>query len=1079
MFRVFQSNRTEHLARELGSQYSGRLSASDALLPRPEVILTQSTGMAEWLKQYFARQTGIAANLEFTFPGSFIWRLYSELVEPGLKPSSAFTRPRMAWRLARMMEELAESFPDARRYLEEKKGDPQLRRLQLAESVADLFDQYLLYRPDWIAAWEAGRQAGLPGEDWMSSWWRQLLEDCRQDPAAQHRVQLDLLLEERLPELSAWPESLPANISVFGISSLAPAHLQTLSRIAPWCSIDIYLLNPCQHYWGSILPEKTRSRRIARQLAAGKGLAEEFYWMLGNPLLANCGRQGREFIDLLLDLNADFTDLFEEPKPVSALGFLQREILEMECAGEIDLPNAPADPKGQFILDSRDRSLSCHVCWSPLREVEVLHQAILHEMTNTDIRPDEILVMMPNVSTYAAAIEAVFNGEDPVPFSMVEQPIEQSSGLVSHLLYLLNLSSSRFTASEILDLLQFPAVRRKLNLEDSEELAEIRRWTGANGIRQGLAGESPAETVQSWQAGLQRLWLGYAMGGSPRPMYQGLLAADELHESQIPILEKLQTFIDILAEWTGCLQNKKGQSADAWKKSLTSLLNNLYEPEGSDRESLNIIESAAANLAEEVAESGFTEPLGGAAFRYRLTTLIRQNQQSHRFLSRGVTFCGLTPMRSIPVRMLCLLGLNDQDFPGTDVHSAIDLMRQSPPRPGDRSRRQDDRFLFLESLLSVRERLHLGYSARSGDRNSEPTPSTLLAELLDYAARAFRTPDGTSPLDQLVVEHPLQPFSTRYFADNPVQPSWSDTWYRTADAWQEARGQKKPMPTLEPDAGEASPELKSELDIEQLARFLAAPQRWYLEEVLDARFTTFTEVLQDEPPFDISGLANYQLEQLAIEELLLGVSGEELTRRLLASGHTLAGEAGRQQAEQLLQAAEPLVEKVLQLRKEEAEWIRLDLDLSGTRLTGQLRVHGKNRVRFRPLRFRPQHLVSEWACHLACNAGDKNITTHLLATKTSYLMYPLAGELAREHLQLLVQLYAKGQVQPAAFFPATALFEFRGDSKVKEISSANASSEELEKFEVRRFFTEPTGEREYEYWSSRIASALLKHLDNN
>src|SRR5690606_9535507 len=106
---------------------------------------------------------------------------------------------------------------------------------------------------------------------------------------------------------------------------------------------------------------------------------------------------------------------------------------------------------------------------------------------------------------------------------------------------------------------------------------------------------------------------------------------------------------------------------------------------------------------------------------------------------------------------------NDGDYPRPRAPAHFDLT-ENDYRPGDRSRRDDDRYLFLEALLSARERFYLSWVGRSVVDNAESPPSVLVAQLRDHLADVLHSESGyDNVLEQLTTEHPLQGFSREYF----------------------------------------------------------------------------------------------------------------------------------------------------------------------------------------------------------------------------------------------------------------------------------------------------------------------------
>ena len=152
MLRVYHSNRLDVLE-ALMEFIVERERLDDPF--EPEMILVQSTGMAQWLQMTLSQKFGIAANIDFPLPASFIWDMFVRVL-PEIPKESAFNKQSMSWKLMTLLPQLLEreDFTLLRHYLTD---DSDKRKLfQLSSKAADLFDQYLVYRPEWLTRWEAG-----------------------------------------------------------------------------------------------------------------------------------------------------------------------------------------------------------------------------------------------------------------------------------------------------------------------------------------------------------------------------------------------------------------------------------------------------------------------------------------------------------------------------------------------------------------------------------------------------------------------------------------------------------------------------------------------------------------------------------------------------------------------------------------------------------------------------------------------------------------------------------------------------------------------------------------------------------
>ena len=265
-------------------------------------------------------------------------------------------------------------------------GDPQLRCYQLSAQITDLFDQYLVYRPDWISQWEAepiqtsSKTSSQTSRQhsWQPALWRLL----RASSTEAHRADLHQQLLQLLAGLDERPARLPERLAIFGLSALPPIHLATFQALGQWLDVDIYFLNPCAHYWGDIVSEKDLARRSIRAATGrtpGTRLTDDDYLEVGNPLLASMGKQGREFFELLLENDAVVShEQFTARPGTNALAGLQNDILNLEFGGQFgSAADNGGSLAGSLTVQAGDRSIQIHSCHSKLREIEVLLDQLL------------------------------------------------------------------------------------------------------------------------------------------------------------------------------------------------------------------------------------------------------------------------------------------------------------------------------------------------------------------------------------------------------------------------------------------------------------------------------------------------------------------------------------------------------------------------------------------------------------------------------------------------------------------------------------------------------------------------------
>ena len=963
-FMVIQGNQLEQLRQLIVDWFN-----QTPLAPlENEVILVQSNGIAQWLKLALAKDSnnassdidsgiGISAALDVTLPARFLWRCYQAILE-NLPSASPFDKAPLTWRLMRILHQINqlpetdaqyELYQPLRQFMAE---DQDQRRLyQLAAQLSDLFDQYQVYRSDWLSAWSENRDE-LPdglrdlireipqGQEWQPALWRQLIQDIeqqielwetqclisKQDELSGGIINNSLINKELLSRsnihqafivrakqlfIKQRPKKLPRRVIVFGISSLPQQMLEALEAISHLTQVVLCVHNPCQHFWGDLIEGKELFRQNYKRMQAKelpKGVSEEDMHLYGHPLLAAWGKQGRDYIRLLdeRDERSQYEthfnqanlkiDLFESPveslPDQSEPGLLQQiqdDIFELRPISERRSLACELQP-------AQDTSLVFHIAHSPLREVEILYDQLLAEFNRANgglgldakqkLRPRDILVMVPDINRYAPHIKAVFGRISPddknrfIPFAISDQGQRHSNPMMAGLETLFRLPESRINVSDVLTLLEVPALANRLGINQND-LPKLKQWIEGANIRWGLDHQHRAPfgipedlTQNSWYFGLKRMLLGYMNGTTE---WHEIEPYSEIGGLEAALIGPLAQLIQLLDHYNRLLS--KDHPPKIWAQLIQQMIADFFQASNAqDTTLLTNLTLALENWLAACELAALEQTLPLFAVRESLLTGIDQPSLTQKFLGGSVNFATLMPMRAIPFKQVYLLGMNDGDYPRSRKPTDFDLMA-SDYRPGDRSRREDDRYLFLEAMLSAREKLYISWVGRSIRDNTERPPSVLVGQLRDHIAAGWhlagevkperlneRRESGERLLDALTTEHPLQPFSKNYFADNrnPRLFTYASEWRQMHNPQESAQqelslqAQTAALPFVLPEGG---------LNLKQLSDFLKNPVKFFYHHRLKVNFFAEDLTSADEERFGFNALEQWQLTHQMISEL--------------------------------------------------------------------------------------------------------------------------------------------------------------------------------------------------------------------
>ena len=1056
MFHLYQSNRLEILLELLAAVVEQPLDSPLA----PETVIVQSKGMGRWISLRLAEKQGICANIRFPLPASFLWQLLCDVLGD-LPGRSAYAPETLTWRVMDWLSDARnlEQAPRLQHYLNCSDG---LRQFELARRIADVLDQYLVYRPDWIEAWERGELRRLgPDEDWQARLWRDLSAPHRE----RHRVRLVAELQQHLKSAKA-PSLLPERIVLFGISSLPPVFLDVIKALARRIEVCLFVLNPCREEWGSIRDNVEISR-----LAGDKPLGE-LHLGLGNPLLASLGKQGREFFD---DLLADFPEvnsLFDdgEDLPRTILHTVQRDMLNL-----IDRTGAAKQS-----ISPDDRSLQIHICHSRMREVEVLRDQLLAMLdADPDLEPGDIAVLTPDISAYAPHIEAVFaarEGAPPIPFGIADRALTGERPILEIFLRLLDLPTARFEAEWVLDFLEYPAIRRRFELSEGD-ISPIHNWVRAAAIRWGrdaahkAALGLPPESHHTWREGLSRLLLGYALPQAAAedgvPLFEALLPYDDIEGRLALSLGRFAEFVEALMQCGDKMSVNRPLAA--WTDTLTEMIERLFLPE--KEEDLDAMQQLrdALDLLGELAESAdFEKPVSHRIVKSWLSKQLSQATGGSGFLTGGVTFCTMVPMRSLPFKVICLLGLDDGAFPRQQRPAGFDLIG-SNPRRGDRSRRLDDRYLFLETILSARRTLYISYVGRNIRDNGELPPSVLVSDLLDVVQASCILEDGGECLQYIVTEHPLQAFNPAYFEGDTKRPSFSQDWLEAARLLGTGEGEPGPLFT------ETLPEPETEwlaVDLQALSHFFGNPARYLLRQRLGLVLEEGEAAFENREPFGLDYFDKDGLRELALDELRRDLPPGTARRLAEASGVLPHGEFGRALFAKEQAVAQTAAPSLLPLLAEPAlEPLPLRFEAQGMTLAGFLSgVSPQGLIAYRLQALGPRDWFALWLRHLALcllEPAGVVVQSRLLGADRTISFVPV--ENPERIMAKLLGYYHEGLKRPLPFFlkSAWAYAEAEPDRGAEAALSAAHAKWDAPEFRNGNFY----GESENAYYRAVYRSS--------
>lgn len=956
-------------------------------------LVTQTDGMNSWLKLQMASALGIAANYRFLKPNDLINEVYNILGGDYLQPLSAESQ---SWLLFKLLaeREFMQRFPAIAEYYSTDGPDKELKRMALAEKVADLFDQYQIYRPEIIRAWNKESLNEVSNDEWQKYLWikaKQISRDRLPDKTVMGNF---ILGELQRPEQQArLREAIPV-LHIFGLSVITDFHIQLFYEIGLHTDIGFFLLNPAPGvYWF-----EDRSEKYVAMMKR-KGYADPSETAFGNSLLTSWGNVVQNTFGLLFK-HDELLNTYEEidvtePVPDSLLHKIQQDVF---------LNRDNEERESLSVEDIKDGSIIINSCYTPAREVEVLYNYLVHlvDQKHEKLSARDIVVMVSDIDTYAPYIKAVFNNAPyTFPYSIADESYTLNDTIAGAMQAILSLNSENFKAEEVLQLLDSGYILRRFGLSD---VALIRNAVNYANIRFGMDGLAGDDSIYvSWQYGIRRMIYGICMSGSEEYITEtdSFYPLDFVEGAASLELIRFCHFIEVLID--SIKERRRSRTIAEWGRYMEQVLSNLIFEAGEEAD--DDYSSMLKQLERYNILNGLlSEQVSYEVFSRSFLQTTNGTLRSGSFAAGGITFCSLIPMRSIPFKVVALLGLNFDKFPRKENPLSFNLM-QIKRRKGDRNVKENDKHLFLETLLSAQQYLYISYVGQSVKDNSSIPPSALVDELIDYIGS--KTTSGTAIKDLLVQKHSLHRFSKVYLEGSSGLYNYLED---KAGKGNSGVGSKDPEPLD-----------LSEIRLESLLSFFRNPVKAYYNKVLNIYYQEEEVLLSGTELFDLDGLQAWSLKQ---DLLLMDPSDlDSFRQRLLKTG----GLPLRNMAEVIVGSNEEIVAPIRKLflqytadAQEERVPVKLYFQDIGLTLKGTLSgIYDQNLVVVCWSGNECKYHLDAYVRYLTARAAGLDMGLVYISSKKGEVYHgsTISTEDALERLEELLRIFKAGLSSVLPFWP--------------------------------------------------------------
>ncbi len=940
---LHRAERTDLLADGLGALLSQPLDDPFAT----ELVLVPARGVERWLSQRLSHvlgrgsgADGVCAGIEFRNPRSLIAEITGTADDDPWAPDA------MVWPLLEVIDaSLDEPWCTtlATHLGRFETGDEERelrlgRRYAVARRIAGLFASYAAQRPRLLVDWLDGDGNGLPSDlDWQPPLWRALVDRVPAEPPHVRQQKTVARLQES-------PSDVPPRLSLFGHTRLPRTEIELITALATHHDLHLWLPHPSDHLW----------RALGDRRGAIPRRDDTSHRSVCHPLLATLGRDLRE---LQRSLPADVaTDehLGGVDHPDTLLGWLQSDI----SANSVR-------PQGRT-LSTSDRSVQVHACHGPARQVDVLREVLLGLLADDPtLEPRDILVMCPDIETYAPLINADFGLGDVLPgahpahqlrMRLADRSLVQTNPLLGVVTQLLNLAGSRVTASEVLNFAQSAPVRARFGFTD-DNLEDITRWVRQANIRWGFDQQTRTPygvdfVHNTWRFGIDRVLAGVAMSDDAHTWIESTLPLDDVSSNRVDLAGQLAEFVDRLQTTVQSLTGAR--PLRDWLTALTDGITMLTRIGDADAWQRSQMEREFGDLLRDAGARDHTV-MRLPDVRALLDRHLAGRPTRANFRTGTLTVCTMVPMRSVPHRVVCLVGLDDGVYPRRGVIDGDDVLGRDPIT-GERDGRSEDRQLLLDAVGAATEKLVITYTGANAYSGQARPPAVPLAELFD-------TLDATTPEsvhDRIVVHHPLQPFDIRNVMPGKLVPQVPFTFDSTVlNAAKASSGERSEQPKFVSGPLPARP--TEDVALTDLVGFFKDPVKGFFR-ALDFTLPWDVDGVEDEMPVDIDALEEWTVGDRMLTDMLRGMTPEDARQAEWRRGTLPPGQLGWRKAGELREQSTLLAAAAMQYRKVAVQTYDVDVDLGdGRRLTGTVSpVFGDRLVSVTYSRLDGKHLLASW-----------------------------------------------------------------------------------------------------------------------
>ncbi|CAD83337.1 exonuclease V, subunit [Candidatus Blochmanniella floridana] len=1041
MFMVYHSNCLDLFMRLVINVMSNQKLSNPM---KPEIILIEHKIMSQWIEIELTNYFGISANIIFMTIQSFIRKISIELLSDGIFISN-FSKNFMYWKFMEILPKLYSSQKCAviQKYL---CFDVNQKKLgQLSEQLVSLFLEYLIYRPDWLDMWKSNKiidNLNIEHQLWQSEVWRMFLTHTQLQLYEFNSENRCIFLLQNNYQQIDWTK-LPDRIFIYGVTAIAPIYWKILKLLSDHIDIYLWVINPCEKYWNNTDYMDDINKHVYHQSNNHSWEVRKKYYYNNRcnksilksnySLLNSWGEVGFHTLHLLSQLERPLFEIqsFVFPKTNSMLHILQNEILQFKqySSNEVQKESSIFKKSANMqknILKSTDQSITIHECHSLYREIEVLHDNLLRMFSNDSaLLPGEVIVMAPNINCYTESIKSIFNNmfNRQLPFSILSDHSDYiHHPIISTILNILAIPTSRFTVEEIFSLLSIPSIASKFSIDD-EAMKLLRLWIVESGVRWGLDQDTqenfnlPVTEWNTWYFGFKRMLLGYAIKNQ-NGSWKNIFPYNYISEEYVHVVSGLGEFLEILKKWRNRLNG--AYTLQKWMLYFREMINDFFDFSKlnvEENQALFLLKNCWTNILESGIQLGYINTVTINILRDKLLIQLMNQKKNYQFLPNAINFCNITPMCFISCKILCIIGIHDNEFPRDRFSYDFNLISKRF-RIGDNNICGQDYYAFLLACLLPKEKLYLSFINKLAFCYGNSISSSIfIDELIEYIAQRFYL-IGDQNLDiisnikrirkYLLYKYSCMPFSCSNFIAYSKKQSFANEWLAAAYADKNitvfTQSQQQFLTTSLPHI------IVSTILLRDLYDFYRHPVRMWFQKRLKVYFYQCThDILLNDETFFVSNLRRFQLNVKLIDYFIHNKNIDTLYREFYDSGMLPYGSFGQLYWIEQCEKMYKLASKIKRYYSSKIFTLNITFKIETIKLIGELHsVQENGLIRWKPAYLSMRDCFLVWLEHLIYCFSGGNGESWLFGTDSTWHFPNFSKIQAQELLFFLISGYCLG-----------------------------------------------------------------------